>query len=176
MARLFFAGIKHSGKTTFASLIANEWGITFKDSDDLIMEHMQISDVRSFYKAVGKQAFMDSEYAVLTEYAENKDNFIIALGGGASDNKKLLSFIKARGRMIYLQRKEEDLLPVILKDGIPAFIDENDIAGSFHRIYSERDQIYSENADLTIELGPYRDKTETVKYIIEKLMEAGYGC
>lgn len=174
MIRLFFTGIKHSGKTTFASRIAEYSGLPFKDADDLIKEYCSIDDVRKYYKTAGKTEFMNSEYAAVSSYIESAKDFIISLGGGASDNKKLLSLIRENGRIIYLRRAESDMLPVILKHGVPAFLDSSDIEGSFHRIYKKRDAIYSSISDLTIDLGPYKDKNETEKYIISKLLEAGY--
>lgn len=176
MERLFFAGLKHSGKTTFASLIAKCFDIEFKDSDDLVLERIPTDSVRSFYKEFGKERFMEEEYLALDDFLSANVSAIVALGGGASDNAKLLELVKRKGKLIYLVRNEEDMLPVILKDGIPPFLDSSDVKSSFHELYARRDRIYRENADLTIDLGPYRDIDETLSMIIQKLQEAGYGC
>lgn len=174
--RLYFAGIKHSGKTTFASRIARRLGLQFRDSDDLLMDWLSISDIRAYYKSEGKEAFMQNEYMALASYIASADGFVISLGGGASDNTRLISLMKDTGQIVYLRRNEDEMLPVILSHGIPAFLDESDIRGSFHRIFTERDAIYSGIADLTIDAGPYRDKDDTEQFILSRLLEAGYGC
>ena len=175
MIRLFFTGIKHSGKTTFASRTAAYFGLPFKDADDLVKECCRIVNIREYYKTYGKAEFMRIEYRAVSSYIESSEDFVLSLGGGASDNEKLLSLIKENGSIVYLRREEKDMLPIILKHGVPAFLDSTDISGSFHRIYEKRDSIYNSVSDLTINLGPYKDKDETEKYIISKLMEAGYG-
>lgn len=173
MVKLFFAGIKHSGKSTFARLVAESLSLSFADSDDLVLERIKSDSIRSFYREYGKERFMEEEYLAIKDYCGN--NAVIALGGGASDNDRLLSLIKEEGKLIYLKRREEDMLPVILKDGIPPFLDKDNPEKSFHELYARRDRIYSENADLTIELGPYGDKGKTLELILTKLKESGYG-
>ena len=83
----------------------------------------------------------------------------------------LLERIREEGKLIYLHRSEKDMLPVILRDGIPPFLDENDPEKSFHELYVRRDRIYRENADLLIELGPYGDMDETYRMISRRLGE-----
>ena len=36
------------------------------------------------------------------------------------------------------------MLPVILRHGVPAFLDPDDLQGSFHALYQRRDAIYRE--------------------------------
>ena len=65
------------------------------------------------------------------------------------------------------------MLPVILKHGVPAFLDPDDIEGSFHEVYERRDAMYRKVADLIIDLGPYGDKAEAAALIAGKLKENG---
>ena len=157
-----------------AKLVSVILGKESADSDELALSCLDGLSVREFYRTRGKEAFMDTEYEVVREYVETHQDFILSLGGGAADNRKLMDYLKENGRIIYLRREESEMLPVILKHGIPAFLDSNDLEGSFHRVYTERDRIYMENSDLVIELGHYRDKTETAEYVLEKLKENGY--
>lgn len=172
MIKLFFAGIKHSGKSTFAKLVAESLSISFADSDDLVLKRIHSDSIRSFYKKYGKERFMEEEYNAIKSYKE--DNAVIALGGGVSDNAKLLALIKNEGKLIYLKRDEKDMLPVILEDGIPPFLDKDNPEKSFHDLYTKRDRIYNEHADLIIDLGPYGDKDKTLKLILAKLEEQKY--
>ncbi|MGN1163783.1 MAG: shikimate kinase [Candidatus Ornithospirochaeta sp.] len=173
--RLFFTGIKHSGKTTFARRIALKLEYTFSDADDLILETTGGLTVREYYRKNGKEAFMDKEREAVSSFiAHTSSPFVLSLGGGASDNTPLMEEMKESGIIVYLRRKEEDMLPIILRHGIPAFLDANDPSSSFHALYSRRDRIYMEKADLIIELGAYGDKDETEELILSSLKEAGY--
>lgn len=176
MERLFFVGIKHSGKTTFAKRMAKRYGYLFVDADDLIVNALKGESIRDFYKREGKEAFMCLEAVVIKEFldAENK-SIVLSLGGGASDNKPLMEALKKNGKVIYLTRREEEMLPVILKHGIPAFLDPNNLESSFHEIYKRRDLIYREWADEVVDLGTYRDRDETEAYLYDTLRELGYG-
>ncbi len=174
MARIFFTGIKHSGKTKMAKLVSVILGKESADSDELALSRLDGLSVREFYRTRGKEAFMDTEYEVVREYVETHQDFILSLGGGAADNRKLMDYLKENGRIIYLRRDEEDMLPVILKHGVPPFLDHDDIKGSFHRVYFERDMKYSKYSDLTLDLGPYGDKDRTAGMIAEALKERNY--
>ena len=170
MHNIFFAGIKHSGKTTFARLLAEKLNLPFVDSDDLILKSIASVSVREFYKQNGEKAFKKVEAESVKNYVSSiTRTFVMSLGGGASDNDELIEIVKGNGRLIYLVRPEEEMLAVILKHGVPAFLDEKDLKGSFHALYSRRDKIYREKADLIIDLGSYRDKGETFLFLLEKM-------
>ena len=157
---LFFTGIKHSGKTTFAKMISRKWNWSFFDSDDLIEENLKGQTIRDFYKENGKEAFMSLEAENVKKLLLTPpESFILSFGGGASDNTLLMNI----------------MLSVILQHGVPPFLDEKNIEQSFHEIYTKRDEIYRRYADLTINLGPYRDKNSTALYIEKTLKENGYG-
>lgn len=170
MENLFILGIKHSGKTTFARLLAERLNLKSVDSDDLVKEEIKPLSIRDYYKKEGSAGFKRKEFEAVSLYLENtKGPVIMSLGGGASDNDELIDLLKKNGKLIYLKRKEEEMLPVILKHGIPAFLDEDDLPGSFHRVYKRRDEIYSRISDKTVDMGPYRDRIETLECLIQDL-------
>lgn len=173
---LFFVGIKHSGKTTFASRIASRLSVVSSDTDDLILESLNGESIREFYKREGKEAFMKKEEEATKAFiaSHSLKPFILSLGGGASDNTSLLSLLHENGKIIYLKRDEKDMLSIILKHGIPAFLDKDNPALSFSLIYERRNAIYEREADLSIDLGPYGDKTEAEELILSYLMEKNY--
>ena len=94
MARIFFAGIKHSGKTRMAKLVSAMLGMESVDADDLALPLLDGLTVRDYYRKYGKEAFMKKEYEAVKHYSEGRESFIMSLGGGASDNSDLMSYIK----------------------------------------------------------------------------------
>ncbi|MBR1937922.1 MAG: hypothetical protein IJ836_03075 [Spirochaetales bacterium] len=167
---LFFTGLKHSGKTTLAKRIASKIGRKWIDSDDLMLNVLDGMSVREFYKTQGKEEFMVLEAEEVRKYLDDNCNVVMSLGGGAADNTPLMEMLKENGKVVYLSRPEELLLKKVLeKSGLPPFLDNDDIAGSWHTIFTRRDRIYRKYADAVIELGEYKDKDETVTKILEML-------
>lgn len=176
MEDIFFVGIKHSGKTTFASMIASRWNYHFMDSDDLILSSTGERSIRSLFLSIGKEKFMDLERECVESFLkENRSNLILSLGGGASDNENLIKALKQYGKIVYLYRKEELILPVILRDGVPPFLDKDDIEGSFHALFERRNNIYRTISDITIDMGGYGEKKDIADHIEKTLKDNGYG-
>lgn len=171
---LFFTGLKHSGKTTAAKRVASALSRRWIDSDDLMLSHLDGMSVREFYREKGKDAFMELENRVVGAYLEENPDCVMSLGGGAADNAPLMETLKKSGKIVYLSRPEGTLLSKVLaKSGVPAFLDKDDVEGSWHRIYERRDSIYSKYADIRIELGDYQDKDETMNMILSLLTTRG---
>jgi shikimate kinase len=104
---------------------------------------------------------MKLEYAALSSFLAfceaskipGIDEFVIlSLGGGASDNGRLLSLIEKTGQLIYLFLPEQVLYSRIEQGGIPPFLDPANPKKSFHNLYTYRDAIYRERADTIVEL------------------------
>lgn len=171
--KIFFTGLKHSGKTTFARMYAERHSLLWADSDDLILERISPLTVREYFRSEGKDAFMALEKETSCAFIESKDDFSLSFGGGAADNLPLMQLAKENGFIVYLTRAEDILLErIILKNGIPPFLDKDDPKGSFHVIYERRDAVYRKYASLVIDLGPYGDKEETYQLIESRIQEA----
>ncbi len=168
---LFISGIKHAGKTTAAKHIAKHYNLPHLDTDDLILSYLNIDNVRQFYISEGKERFMEVEKEALKSYLDKNIDSVISLGGGACDNDELISLCKENGVLIYISRPEKVLLQCILKHGVPPFLDENDVEGSFHSLFIKRDSKYRTVADYIIELGQFKSKEETASEIISFLEE-----
>lgn len=174
MKNIFFVGLKHSGKTLFSHIVASHLSLRCFDLDELILDDIDLS-IRDFYKKYGKDAFMEKEKNAYNKLKKKEDEgYILSLGGGVSDNTLLMEELKKDGVIVYLEREEEDMLPFILKSGIPPFLDKDNLTSSFHDLYERRDKIYSSYASLIIKLGRYGDKEKTAKLIIDSLKENGY--
>ncbi len=171
---LFFTGMKHSGKTTFARGTAGRFGLQWADADDLILERIAPLSVREFYRERGKDAFMAEEREAVREFVQSHENYVLSLGGGAADNTDVMELIKSHGKVIYLTRDEDLILERIIKKGLPPFISPDDPKGSFHPIFMRRDAAYRRYMDLEIPLGPYGSKEETLEMIVTRLEEK-YG-
>ncbi|MDY0303567.1 MAG: shikimate kinase [Sphaerochaeta sp.] len=172
-SHLYLSGIKHSGKTTMAALIAGQLALAWADLDNLVAAQLAPGEtVRSFYRERGQDAFQALEREALERLlASATERMVIALGGGACDNEKLMERVKGSGTLVYLKVSEEVLLTRILRGGIPPFLDQDDPAGSFHILYKRRDERYSKMCDLLVELPDGLDARGSSDLVLSRLAE-----
>lgn len=115
---------------------------------------------------------MEQEAASLETYLARKpQKVIISLGGGACDNKRLISLVKATGTAVYLKVAPEVLLKRILVGGVPPFLDPLNVEGSFSELYMHRDALYGKLSDIVVELIPYADINDTAEFLFSRLPE-----
>ncbi len=168
---LYLSGIKHSGKTTLAALIAPALDMPWVDLDALVLTTIgAFPSIRSFYREMGQIAFQAKEVEALEALlSEASAPHLIALGGGACDNEDLMTLVKGSGTLIYLQVDEEVLYRRIMGAGIPPFLDGPDPRHAFSLLYQRRHERYSQACDLLVELsdGPADEQAETVLLALE---------
>lgn len=167
MGHIFLCGIKHCGKTTIGKLLARRLGRRWYDLDQEIEQKIK-EPIRTFYHTFGQEAFQRLEVDVL-ETIIGEENLVISLGGGAADNDPLMKLIKKHGTLVYLYVEEAHLLKRILRGGIPPFLDEDDIEGSFHRLYERRNRRYSKDCDHLIQLPFDQAKEANVELVLASL-------
>ena len=167
MGHIFLCGIKHSGKTTIGKLLAKRLGRRWSDLDREI-ERKIGEPIRTFYRSSGQEAFQWMEVETLQEIL-SEENLVISLGGGAADNDPLMKIVKEHGILVYLHVEEARLLKRILRGGIPPFLDEDDVEGSFHRVYERRDRRYSKDCDHLIQLPFDQAKEKNAELVLSVL-------
>lgn len=184
--RIFYlTGIKHSGKSKLGhgamSLLARQANTSFIDIDNLILKRItpNYSTIREFYRSEGKTRFMSEEYEALSQYLESMEFspsnsvphfLLIATGGGACDNIKLVELMHATGTVIYLQVNEQALFDRILVDGIPPFLEGPDPSEIFHRLFEDRNAKYSNIADFMLQLSDSNTIEENSAILAERLL------
>lgn len=174
MEKLFFIGIKHSGKTSIARGLAKYLLVEHNDTDDLILAKLNGETIREFYNRIGDNDFHKAEEKILQDFIKaNNYPFTLSLGGGACENTSTLDLCKKEGKLILITRPEKLVLSKILENGIPSFLNENDLEGSFHSLYERRNDIYKKYCDIEIELDEYYPFEKTMEIVINELIEKG---
>ena len=99
-SRVILVGPMGAGKSTVGRALAKLLGYAFVDSDEEI-ERRTGANIPWIFEIEGEQGFRDREQQVITELAE-RDQVVIATGGGAVLRDANRQTLKQRGLVIYL--------------------------------------------------------------------------
>ncbi|MCF7947463.1 MAG: shikimate kinase [Spirochaetia bacterium] len=177
--QLFLTGLKHCGKTTLGSMLADCCGRLFFDLDDLLLQAARLdgySSVRELYRTAGCKKFQEYEArAAENVCAQNSPpEVILSLGGGTIENPAALETLQPAGSFIYLQVEEEVLFERIQRGGLPPFlIGTQPPEEMFHDLWVHRHQLYLSHADLVVSL-PNQAVEDNFKLLYTQLKEHNY--
>ncbi len=107
---IVLTGMPGSGKSTVGKLLSKQLSRPFFDSDREIEKKtgMEISQI---FAQKGEKGFRDAEQEVIGELARNHTGCIIATGGGAILRDANVDALKQTGRIYFIDRAVEHLLP-----------------------------------------------------------------
>lgn len=139
---IVLTGMPGSGKTTVGKQLAEKLGKSFVDTDELLTARAGATPAEIIPRD-GEQAFRDLESAVIHDEAAPLNGCIIATGGGAILRDENVRNLKRNGRVIFLDRPLEEILPT----------DDRPLSSSREALetrYRERYSRYCETADHTV--------------------------
>lgn len=153
---LVIIGMSGAGKTTLGGLSAKRLGKISVDTDEKIVEKIQIP-IPAYFEAYGEAAFRERETEILREYS-TQNGLVISTGGGIIKNPENIRLLKKNGLIIWLKR------PVALLDsgkGRPLAPDPEATA----RLYRERLPLYTAAAETVVE------NDSTIETGLERLIQ-----
>jgi len=154
--RIYITGFMTSGKSTVGPILANVLGFEFIDLDKEIVAEENLSIVEIFEKK-GENYFRELETRMLKKFSE-KDDLIIALGGGTITDDTNFEIIKKTGKVIYLKvtpavlykRLKNKIDRPLVRDLVLNGNSEKDFVEKIEELLLKRNKYY-EQADLIIE-------------------------
>ena len=137
---IVFLGMMGSGKSSLGSLISKKLNLDFYDTDNVIEKKtgMKISKI---FKEKGESFFRRVEEKISLEILK-KDNIVIALGGGAFLNKKIMEEILKNHLSFWLKWNDKVLIQRIKnsqKRPLAFNLDDNELTN----LIKKRSKIYS---------------------------------
>ena len=100
--KIVLLGYMASGKTSIGKKLAKILNVPFVDLDDLISEKEKLS-IQDLFKIKGEIYFRKKEIESLNEILLQKENFILAVGGGTPCYGSNMSVINNNSTSIYLK-------------------------------------------------------------------------
>ena len=155
-------GMMGCGKSTVGKLLAKELGFTFVDTDQYIEEALGRS-IPDIFAREGEAFFRDQELGAAEELAE-RQNLVIACGGGLPTRPDSIASLKYSGTVIFLHRDPGEIYDSVSMAGRPLG---QQGKTAFLERYAAREPIYLQWADHVVEVAPVPE--ETVKKILEVL-------
>lgn len=151
-------GIKHSGKSSVASALAEILQWDFFDTDEFLASLFaarsgRTLSVREIYRELGEMRFrlLEAE-AVRILPPGRSGGRVVALGGGVLTNPNFTEDDRASlGFLCWLDTPDSVAYERILRGGLPPFLaKEADPLGSFRKMNDERRLVFRKNADAAV--------------------------
>lgn len=157
-------GMRGSGKTTVAKLLAKKLKKPYIEMDDLVMQKADMSTA-DIVKNYGWEYFRDIESKITKEIAK-KDNIIISCGGGVIVRAENVKALKKNGKLFWLQTGVSTLVKRIGNDqNRPSFTGKPQ-REDMEETLKVRYDLYKNAADMTIDA-----ENLTKEQVTERIMQ-----
>lgn len=160
-------GYMGAGKTTVGKALAKETGKKFLDTDNLIVNEMNLS-VNDIFEKYGEAYFRDLETKLIKNLCETANNCVISCGGGLPMREENRTYLKQLGKVIYLNVNETDIIRRLRGDKTRPLLRGNrdEVTKRIHDMLALRDPVYAEAADTVIKTGRLK-----IPQIIERIIK-----
>ena len=163
---VFLIGPMGAGKSTIGRHLAELLHKDFQDSDHEI-EKRTGAGIPLIFEIEGEAGFRRREASVIDELTQ-KQNLVLATGGGvvlSEDNRRAL---QRRGMVVYLHAPIDTLLKRTWRDHNRPLLQTADRRNTFEEILKSREPIYRQTADIVIETA-HRSPVSVAREIVRKL-------
>ncbi len=149
ISNIILIGPMGAGKTTIGRQIARLIGFDFFDSDREIEERTGVT-IPLIFELEGEEGFRHREQKIISDLTQ-KNNIVLATGGGAVLKKENQLALKRSGTIVYLCAGIDDLLERTSKDKNRPLLQTEDPRKKLQSILTQREPIYRELADIILE-------------------------
>lgn len=148
---IFLVGLMGAGKTTIGKLLARRLKKTFIDCDHELEQRTGVK-IPLIFELEGEAGFREREAALIQELAQRQD-LVLATGGGAVLRKENRDALAQNGTVVYLNAKVEDLWLRTQHDKNRPLLQTADPQAKLYELFAQRDPLYREIADIIVTSG-----------------------
>jgi shikimate kinase len=162
-----------AGKTTVGRRLARGLGWEFVDVDRELEARLGVG-IPTIFELEGEQGFRRRESALVDELTQ-RGRLVLATGGGVVLDPDNRAALRSRGRVIYLRASVADLWHRLRRDRHRPLLQTADPRARIEQLVAERDPLYREIAELTVDTGR-QPVDAVVAAIIDRLQAFAPHC
>ena len=148
---LILVGMMGSGKTTMGRLLARHLGKVFVDSDEEIIKRTGVT-IPHIFDVEGEPGFRLREITALRNLVE-RDNMVLATGGGAVLDEQNRTMLQQNGIVIYLKASVHDLWQRTRHDRNRPLLQTVNPHARLTELFQQRDPLYRQVSDIIAQSG-----------------------
>lgn len=148
---VILVGLMGAGKTSVGKVLARLLGKDFLDSDHEIERATGVR-IPVIFEIEGEAGFRAREHKMLANLVE-RQNILLATGGGAVLLPENRALLRNGGTVIYLRAPVKSLLRRTQRDRTRPLLRVADPAAKLGELYALRDPLYREVAHLVVDTG-----------------------
>ena len=114
---MFLVGMPGSGKSTLGKELGLKLDLPFFDLDEIIELEERMTVPEIFGKR-GEDYFRKLEKETLEKVSESHQSFVLATGGGTPCFFQNMQFMKANGKVVFIDVPVKELAQRLLNDGV----------------------------------------------------------
>lgn len=160
---VFLVGLMGAGKTSVGRMLARRLGKAFIDSDQEVESRTGVR-IPVIFEIEGEAGFRRRECQVIADLAARRD-IVLATGGGAVLDPANRRALAGNGTVIYLRAQVADLWRRTRNDRGRPLLQTADPQARLAELYSARDPLYREVADLIVDTG-----AQSVRHLVSRLV------
>lgn len=151
MSNIILIGYMGCGKSTVGKRLSYRVKKPYVDTDKLIEagQQMEISEI---FAQKGEPAFREMETQCVEGLFENKQDYVIAVGGGLPLRAVNRELLKKLGKVVYLRAKPETIYERLKEDTTRPLLRGESPQKKICSMMDERGPIYEMAADIVIDV------------------------
>ncbi|MDT8403152.1 shikimate kinase AroK [Sulfuriflexus sp.] len=160
---IFLVGPMGAGKTSVGRQLAKTLAREFLDSDKEIESRTGV-DIPTIFDIEGEAGFRKREQQMLDELTQRED-IVLATGGGAILSKENREWLQQRGTVIYLGASVDQLYKRTRRDRNRPLLQTENPRQRIADLLAMRDPLYRETADITLDTDGHN-----VRWVVEQIL------
>ena len=161
---VFLVGPMGAGKSTIGRQLAQQLHLEFLDTDTEI-EQRTGADIAWVFDVEGEDGFRKREETVINDLTQ-EHGIVLATGGGSIISSESRNRLSARGIVVYLETSIDKQFARTQRDRRRPLLQTDDPRETLVKLSEERNPLYEEVADFTIQTDD-----QSAKVVANKIIE-----